>query len=89
MCFVAHSRPYEDVVMSALRQMSAEYNKDTLLLTLEALNNPSEKVWETAQDHLERMLSQTFQTREEAISWWNKNADKYDYDLSEIPTDTP
>ena len=69
----------------ALDLIALDSNKDTALLAMAALKDSDGDIVERAQELLEKMTDQKFATYDAAVTWWNANSRRFDYDMQEKP----
>ncbi len=69
----------------ALDLIALDSNKDTALLAMAALKDSDGEIVERAQELLEKMTDQKFATYDAAVTWWNANSRRFDYDMQEKP----
>ncbi|MBR6471435.1 MAG: hypothetical protein IKS83_06530 [Victivallales bacterium] len=78
---------YPEVQMGALRLLFKADNKDAMELILAAMESDNEQVAEEAALHVNHKLTQDFESAADAKAWWDKNADNFDYDMTEIQSE--
>ena len=67
----------------ALDLIALDSNKDTALLAMGALKDSDGEIVERAQELLEKMTDQKFTSYDAAVTWWNANSRRFDYDMQE------